>query len=63
MLTVLQFQICAIQCPNFEPARETMASTISFNLKIDPRLLDIVDKEWKQDNLADDGELLGHSKH
>lgn len=36
---------------------EEMASTVSFNLKINPRLLDIVDKEWKQDNLADDGGL------
>ena len=35
-----------------------MSSTIHFSLISNPQLLDVVDEEWMQDKLEDDGELI-----
>ena len=35
-----------------------MSSTIHFSLVSNPQLLDVVDEEWMQDKLEDDGELI-----
>ena len=37
-------------------AQQEMASTIDFTLLRDPQLLDLLDDEWVQDSLPDDGE-------
>lgn len=33
-----------------------MSSTVHFSLISNPQLLDVVDEEWMQDSLEDDGE-------
>ena len=35
-----------------------MSSSIHFSLISNPQLLDVVDEEWMQDKLDDDGELI-----
>ena len=35
-----------------------MSTTIHFSLISNPQLLDVVDEEWMQDKLEDDGELV-----
>ena len=39
-----------------------MSTTIHFSLISNPQLLDVIDEQWMQDKLEDDGGRLPHSK-